>query len=425
MVMDSVLTEWTRFVSGASVEGCVGSLILASWERSKAAGVSHEVFRWRRVSDVELRHRLQASAELLAIATPYLDWVASFLSVIPASPCMISLIDKDGIILYAGGNLFSTRGKNLESGCDLSEPVVGTNAAGTSLVEKEPVIVAGTEHYCAEIHNCFAYGVPIRDDENSVMGVVTLTVVEAFAQPRNLAIVDQMVRTIEGKMAQYRDTESIRLLARMSSFMAHELSNPLTALNGCLTLLARRATDERDTELVERCVSITDQMVELVRELRALSGSRVATVRVHIHDLIESVAKSVPAREGWRLEVASEPGLMVYANPGLLGLAITNLVRNAIEAMPEGGTVGITARKTAFGVRITVWDDGPGIPVSMRSGLFQSSVTTKERGSGLGLLLVRAIVETAHGGRVFFTPNFPRGSRFHIELMGKPGQDER
>jgi two-component system, NtrC family, sensor histidine kinase HydH len=106
----------------------------------------------------------------------------------------------------------------------------------------------------------------------------------------------------------------------------------------------------------------------------------------------------------------------VHGHARLLSLALDNLVRNACEAMPAGGTIGIRIEDHHSRMRITVWDDGPGIPTDQREQLFDEPWTTKRHGSGLGLLLARAIVEYVHDGNVSFAPNNPHGAQFHIIL---------
>ena len=96
---------------------------------------------------------------------------------------------------------------------------------------------------------------------------------------------------------------------------------------------------------------------------------------------------------------------------------IINLIDNAIEATDRKGTIAIETAHDPLNsvVRVTVADDGPGIPAEEREKLFLPYYSTKGRGSGLGLAIVRRIV-AEHGGGVEVTNNVPRGTRFTIEL---------
>jgi len=95
--------------------------------------------------------------------------------------------------------------------------------------------------------------------------------------------------------------------------------------------------------------------------------------------------------------------------------ALVNLLRNAREAMPEGGTIEILARDLGDHVEIDVADEGEGVPEEAREHLFDLFYTTRERGTGLGLPLTRQIID-AHGGRIQCLPREPRGTIFRITL---------
>jgi two-component system nitrogen regulation sensor histidine kinase NtrY len=108
---------------------------------------------------------------------------------------------------------------------------------------------------------------------------------------------------------------------------------------------------------------------------------------------------------------------MVTVDPEQFRRVIINLVDNAIEAMDRRGAIDIETQHDRANnlVRVTVADDGPGIPPAEREKLFLPYYSTKQRGSGLGLAIVRRIV-AEHGGSIEVTENFPRGTRFAIEL---------
>lgn len=96
---------------------------------------------------------------------------------------------------------------------------------------------------------------------------------------------------------------------------------------------------------------------------------------------------------------------------------VINLVDNAVEAMEQRGTIEVEASHDAGArvVRIVVADDGPGIPAAGRDKLFKPYYSTKRRGSGVGLAIVRRII-SEHGGAITITDNVPTGTRFTIEL---------
>jgi signal transduction histidine kinase len=111
--------------------------------------------------------------------------------------------------------------------------------------------------------------------------------------------------------------------------------------------------------------------------------------------------------------------LRVVGDPTKLTWALSNLVANALRYTPRGGRVAVEAAVAGDGVRLTVADDGPGIPPERRERIFEPFVQGADGGepgaAGLGLAIVRDIVQ-AHGGRIFLESEVGKGSRFTIEL---------
>jgi signal transduction histidine kinase len=95
--------------------------------------------------------------------------------------------------------------------------------------------------------------------------------------------------------------------------------------------------------------------------------------------------------------------------------ALLNLVKNSIEAMPEGGRVVIATRTDGESVELSVADDGPGVDAEARGRLFQPYWTTKTSGTGLGLAIVHRIV-SEHGGRIDLDRSAEQGTRFVLTL---------
>ena len=119
------------------------------------------------------------------------------------------------------------------------------------------------------------------------------------------------------------------------------------------------------------------------------------------------------------MRVSVEPGLEpVHADARLLRQAIVNLVTNAVQAMPQGGVLSVTASRVLWDgapqARIAVHDTGMGIPPEIRAKVFQPFFTTKPTGTGLGLAVVKRIAE-GQGGRAQLA-GCERGTEFHLIL---------
>jgi len=204
-------------------------------------------------------------------------------------------------------------------------------------------------------------------------------------------------------------------LERERAFMAdaaHELRTPLTALYLQTGMLARASSEaEREAAMstlaagVQRAIRLVEQMLALARqEPRADSQP----VPVRLDELArEIVAELVPLADAGRIDlgVAAAQPATVIADPDALRTLLRNLIDNAVRYTPAGGRVDVTVESSATGARVTVTDDGPGIPAEERARVldrFYRRAGTTATGSGLGLAIVKAIAD-AHGATVSLT----------------------
>ena len=200
-------------------------------------------------------------------------------------------------------------------------------------------------------------------------------------------------------------------LARERAFMAdaaHELRTPLTALHLQMGMLARASSDEERAAAMERlscgvqrAIHLVEQMLALARQEPRAAAQRTA---VPLDDLArEVVAELVPLADagGIDLGVSVAPRASVHGDAEALRTLLRNLVDNAVRYTPAGGRVDVAVEEAALarGARLTVSDDGPGIPPEERARVFDRfyrRAGTMASGSGLGLSIVRTIA-AAHG----------------------------
>ena len=212
------------------------------------------------------------------------------------------------------------------------------------------------------------------------------------------------VRRTEGRLAE---AERLAALGRLTAEIAHEIRNPLTALGGYGRRLLRTVSQEGERECARIVVEETARLERLLKDV--LDFSRPARYELAPHRLEGIVGDSLAAfgercrERGIAVESQLEAGVPVRIDPAQLRRAVDNLVANAIDAMPGGGTLRVgtrlgAARCLGF-VVLQVEDTGPGIPEADLSRIYEPFWTTKKtgEGTGLGLSITRKIVEN-HGG---------------------------
>lgn len=208
--------------------------------------------------------------------------------------------------------------------------------------------------------------------------------------------------------------------------LAHEIKNPLTPIQLSAERMRRKLSslDQPMTDLVHECTSTIIGEVESLKNLvdEFSQFARMPAPRAVPTDLNQLLEDALALYDGLLTEVNFErrlsPGLpQVRVDPEQMRRVMINLVDNAIEATDRRGTIAIETMHDPSNslVRITVADDGPGIPPEEREKLFLPYYSTKGRGSGLGLAIVRRIV-AEHGGSIELADNTPRGTRFTIDL---------
>jgi two-component system, sensor histidine kinase FlrB len=208
-------------------------------------------------------------------------------------------------------------------------------------------------------------------------------------------------------------------LGELGAGLAHQIRTPLAAalLYASQMSLPGRSVDEM-SRCSEKTVGSLKQLDRLINDMLAFARGGAAREPVSVSALLEQVAQWLrPAlRRGVRLTIRTEaPRLMVRANAPSLVSAVLNLATNALQAAAAELDLELTGRRAADGrAEIVVSDNGPGVPAHIRERIFEPFFTTRARGNGIGLSIVKTVVES-HSGRVRLAES-GRGATFIIDL---------
>jgi signal transduction histidine kinase len=221
-------------------------------------------------------------------------------------------------------------------------------------------------------------------------------------------------------------TDRMRGAEALGARVAHEIRNPLTAIKGLVQLLARGEHDERDRRRLEvtlaevaRVEEILGAYLSFARPLDELRPAPLAPAEL-LHDLA-ALLEARAARV--RLVVDADPSLTIVGDRRRLQEALLNLASNALEAMPGGGTLTLRARARDGGAQLEVIDDGAGMSAEQLARLGTPFVTSRAGGTGLGVVLARAVIGQ-HGGSMEHISAPGSGTRVIIELPAEPhGED--
>jgi PAS domain S-box-containing protein len=226
--------------------------------------------------------------------------------------------------------------------------------------------------------------------------------------------------------AALRLSEKMAAIGRLAATIAHEINNPLEAVTNIVYLLRNNPSlDPQASAYVAMAEKELDRVAQITRQTLAFYRDTTRPVPVKPIDLLDDVAdvyarrltaKRISLRKDWEFEGAIE----VF--PGEMRQVFANLLLNAIEAAPEGGAIRMRVRPAGNGdshVRVTIADNGPGIPAFDRRHIFEPFFTTKsDKGTGLGLWVSNGIVQKHQGAMRFRsrTEGPHRGTTFSVLL---------
>ncbi len=263
------------------------------------------------------------------------------------------------------------------------------------------------------------------------MGTVHYGTLPITRRLTTLALLQSLVLVMLAVLAVWAYRERLgavrdRMWVAMARESAHQLGTPLMSLTGWVARLrehpetpAAEVADhlQADVERLERVARRFERIGRPPRREPVGLGAVAERVAAYFRPRLPTRANSVTLTLA-----AAGPGPTIQGDPVLVEWALEAIVKNAVDALSgRGGRVDLEVTAAGSAARISVRDDGPGIPAGQRAEVFEPGVSSKPGGWGLGLPLARRIVEQQHGGRLHHQAGNP-GSTFVLEFPLEPGE---
>lgn len=234
----------------------------------------------------------------------------------------------------------------------------------------------------------------------------------------------RMEELAKQRLEQLKDSERLAAIGATAGMVGHDIRNPLQAITGDLYLakielqgLPETMQKDNAIQSMDEIEKNVDYINKIVADLQDYARPLKPTAKeVDIHGIVNEVLgrNSIPVDVQVQVNVDPEATTLT-ADPDMLNRIIGNLVTNAVQAMPNGGKITIGTHYKGNSVILEVQDTGVGIPTEVKDKLFTPLFTTKSKGQGFGLAVVKRMTE-ALGGTVNFKSELGKGTTFTVRL---------
>jgi PAS domain S-box-containing protein len=242
-------------------------------------------------------------------------------------------------------------------------------------------------------------------------------------KPENILETNVDLTDLRKAEAELRNKERLAAIGTTAGMVGHDIRNPLQAIIGDLYIakeeskdmpesVEKKAMQETIYSIEENIFYINKIVVDLQDYARPVSAQYST---VNVSNVLVKTFENVRIPESIKLSIKVNDLEKVWTDPTLLQRTLSNLVTNAIQAMPEGGNLEVTAHPQKDKAVITVSDTGIGIPEEIKPKLFSPMTTTKAKGQGFGLAVSKRLIE-AMKGTISFESQEGKGTKFIIEL---------
>lgn len=411
------------------------------------------------MSEFDLAEKKESFKEILEVV---LFFSKKIITSLEGIPLLIVISDDNGFLLETVGDetinaAFEKLG--IKPGIQFSEEDMGTNVVSLALKQKHPVQLIGTNHYHSFLHNSACYGVPFHyTDDNNLLGSISImtgiilhnpfflmsltTVVDAIERELLLRKQNQKLNMMidENKKLLEQTIEYDNLKIEFFANISHELRTPLNIILNAIQLLDSMHNTITDTNC-QSFIATLEKYIKIMRQnghrlLRLINNiidltkidSGFSLINIHNHNIVavvENITLSVAdyiKSKGLELIFDTDVEEKIIAcDEEKIERIMLNLLSNATKYSKAGGTINVDVKDLNTEVMIIVQDTGVGIPYDKLNVIFQrfrqvdELLTRRAEGSGIGLSLVKSLVE-AHKGTIEVSSVEGVGSKFVITL---------
>ena len=282
-----------------------------------------------------------------------------------------------------------------------------SNYLRTKLTEfkklNQPIILPISEN--PYVANKYYYGESLLQQEVRYYPIVQLIIVGLF-----------IIITVIAQRTAYKSTQN-QLWAGMAKETAHQLGTPVSSLKGWVEVLRDVPGNEKIISEIEKDINRLELISDRFGKIGSQPQLEESDLVAQIMAMVEYMKKRAGGKVDFIINTNGEKELPAMISPPLFDWVIENLLKNALDAMDGRGTISINLQDNASQVLIDVTDTGKGISKANIQQVFKPGFTTKKRGWGLGLTLVKRIVEQYHKGIIYVkSSETGKGTTFRIEL---------
>jgi two-component system, sporulation sensor kinase D len=214
----------------------------------------------------------------------------------------------------------------------------------------------------------------------------------------------------------FRKAEQNQVWAGMAKETAHQLGTPLSSLMAWIQLLEAKEVDQDIVREMQKDVERLDTVSQRFSKIGSVAQLKSLDIQDTIARVVDYLRPRISAKIAIELIAHPEP-VMVHHNPPLMEWVMENIMKNAVDAMESSGKITVEIKTTPERAHVEITDTGKGLQPKQFKTIFNPGVTTKKRGWGLGLSLVRRIVRDYHKGKVYVLRSEPgKGTTFRISL---------